>query len=183
MPNWAMGDVFITGTRKKVLEFSDRFITEDNQSTVPGKRFFARSFIDIPRKTLRADIEDFFRHATDDEERTMSFFVSFAWSAMSCLIDGYPQSNTQECITLAEACVEDHVSVEIHTSEPSMCFEEEIACDYNGNTTNIRRDLSVFVCPECGATTCLSAFEDPDEAECCNCGHEGLDFAPRERQK
>ena len=183
MPNWAMGDVFITGTRKEVLEFSDRFITEDSPSTVPGKRYFARSFVEIPRKTLRADIKDAFKTAAEGEERTMSIFVSFAWSATSCLIDGYPQNNTQECITLAEACVEDHVSVEIHTSEPGMCFEEEITCDYSGNITNIERDLSVFVCPECGEATCLSSFEDPDEAECWNCGHEGLDFAPRERQR
>lgn len=29
MPNWAMGDVSITGTRTEVLAFSDRFIADD----------------------------------------------------------------------------------------------------------------------------------------------------------
>jgi len=174
MPNWAMGDVSITGTRTEVLAFSDRFIADDAESTVPGKKYFARSFVDIPRKTLHGDIEDFFRHAAEDEERTMSLLVTFAWSAMSCLIDGYPQHNTKDCITLAEACVEDHVSVEIHTSETGMCFEEEITCDKSGFITNVERDLQRFVCPECGESSWLASFEDPDDYECWECSHEGL---------
>ena len=44
MPNWAFGTVKVTGTREGVKSFVERFISSDDQSTVPGKRFFARSF-------------------------------------------------------------------------------------------------------------------------------------------
>ena len=44
MPNWAFGNVKVTGTREGVKSFVERFISSDDQSTVPGKRFFARSF-------------------------------------------------------------------------------------------------------------------------------------------
>ena len=42
MPNWAFGTVKVTGTREGVKSFVERFISSDDQSTVPGKRFFAR---------------------------------------------------------------------------------------------------------------------------------------------
>lgn len=174
MPNWAMGDIAVTGTCKEVLAFSNRFITGDKVSTLPGKRFFARSFIGVPRKILHGDIEDFFMNAKEDEVRTINLLVSFAWSAMSCLINGYPQQNPKECITLSEACVNDHVSVEIHTAETGIGFEEEITCSKTGCITNIERELVVFVCPECGESSSLASFEDPDDYECWNCGHEGL---------
>lgn len=41
MPNWAFGTVKVTGTREGVKSFVERFISSDDQSTVPGKRFFA----------------------------------------------------------------------------------------------------------------------------------------------
>lgn len=44
MPNWAFGTVKVTGTREGIKSFVERFISSDDQSTVPGKRFFARSF-------------------------------------------------------------------------------------------------------------------------------------------
>lgn len=40
MPNWAFGNVKVTGTREGVKSFVERFISSDDQSTVPGKRFF-----------------------------------------------------------------------------------------------------------------------------------------------
>ena len=38
MPNWAFGTVKVTGTREGVKSFVERFISSDDQSTVPGKR-------------------------------------------------------------------------------------------------------------------------------------------------
>lgn len=49
MPNWAFGTVKVTGTREGVKSFVERFISSDDQSTVPGKRFFARSFSEQKR--------------------------------------------------------------------------------------------------------------------------------------
>ena len=45
MPNWAFGYVNVTGTRDGIKSFIERFVSEDDPSTIPGKRFFARSFI------------------------------------------------------------------------------------------------------------------------------------------
>ena len=50
MPNWAFGTVKVTGTREGVKSFVERFISSDDQSTVPGKRFFARSFSEQKRE-------------------------------------------------------------------------------------------------------------------------------------
>ena len=43
MPNWAFGYVNVTGTRDGIKSFIERFVSEDDPSTIPGKRFFARS--------------------------------------------------------------------------------------------------------------------------------------------
>lgn len=174
MPNWAIGSVDVTGTREAVLAFSDRFITSDEISTVPGRKFFARSFLEEFRESIRGEICEYFKSAVPEEKRSFNLGVMFAWSATSCVISGYPQQNPDECITLSEACVEDCVAVEIHTSETGMSFEEEIICDEDGNCSDIERDLVSYRCPECGEIWCLASFEDPDDYECCECGHEGL---------
>lgn len=44
MPNWAFGTVKVTGTREGVKSFVERFISSDDQSTVPGKRFLPGAF-------------------------------------------------------------------------------------------------------------------------------------------
>lgn len=174
MPNWAIGSVDVTGTCEAALAFSDRFITSDKISTIPGRKYFARSFVEESREDFRNEISEYFKSAASDEKRTFNLGVMFAWSATSCTISGYPQQNSDECITLAEACMEDRVSVEIHTSETGMCFEEEIICDEKGNCSDEERDLIGYCCPECGEIWSLASFEDPDDYECCECGHEGL---------
>lgn len=49
MPNWAFGYVNVTGTRDGIKSFIERFVSEDDPSTIPGKRFFARSFMERGR--------------------------------------------------------------------------------------------------------------------------------------
>ncbi len=44
MPNWAFGTVKVTGTREVLSLFVERFISSDDQSTVPGKRFLPGAF-------------------------------------------------------------------------------------------------------------------------------------------
>ena len=41
MPNWAFGYVNVTGTRGGIKSFIERFVSEDDPSTIPDKRFFA----------------------------------------------------------------------------------------------------------------------------------------------
>ena len=52
MPNWAFGYVNVTGTRDGIKSFIERFVSEDDPSTIPGKRFFARSFIQSKRQAF-----------------------------------------------------------------------------------------------------------------------------------
>ena len=44
MPNWAFGTVKVTGYSRGVKSFVERFISSDDQSTVPGKRFLPELF-------------------------------------------------------------------------------------------------------------------------------------------
>ena len=52
MPNWAFGYVNVTGTRDGIKSFIERFVSEDDPSTISGKRFFARSFIQSKRQAF-----------------------------------------------------------------------------------------------------------------------------------
>lgn len=56
MPNWAFGYVNVTGTRDGIKSFIERFVSEDDPSTIPGKRFFARSFIQSKRQAFIQDL-------------------------------------------------------------------------------------------------------------------------------
>ena len=127
MPNWAFGYVNVTGTRDGIKSFIERFVSEDDPSTIPGKRYFARSFISSKRQEFIDEAMSEFSEPAVDAKASYSFVASFAWSAYSCLIAGYPQNFHSECLTLSEACAEDGVSVTIQTSEPGICFEEHIS--------------------------------------------------------
>ena len=175
MPNWAFGTVKVTGTREGVKSFVERFISSDDQSTVPGKRFFARSFSEQKREQSVKDAMEEFEGKADNETAEHSFLIMFAWSVWSCMIDGYPQRNDAECITLSEACMEDHVAVEIRSTETGMCFEEHVTCDEDGNLNHAERDLSRCKCRNCGEISLFGSFEDLDDAECSECGECGFD--------
>ena len=180
MPNWAFGNVKVTGTREGITSFIERFVSEDEPSTVAGKRFFARSFIHEKRQELIDEAMAEFENKALEDTAEYTFVAMFAWSAYSCLIDGYPQQNKEECITLVDACVEDHVSVEIHSTETGMCFEEEITCDESGDLFNSESDLSRCKCRNCDEISHFGSFEDLEEAECPECGECGFDRCEEE---
>ncbi|MDO4177453.1 MAG: hypothetical protein Q4D99_08305 [Bacillota bacterium] len=169
MPNWACGTVEVTGTRMGIKSFLERFITNDEPSTLPGKKFFARSFLGEKRQELMREAEECFRTQDAKEIGTMVIYPDFAWSAYSCLIDGYPQ-RAPECITLTDACKEDGVTVRIRTAEHGMCFEEDISCNRNGDLSSVCKDLQTVRCKSCGNTQSLASFEDIEEVECYECG-------------
>lgn len=171
MPNWAMGQVTVTGKKENIASFVGRFVSNDEPSIIPGKKYFARSFLDDYRDNVLANIAE----SDDPEENAeLTFHVSFAWSANCCMLHGYPERSNGECITLIDACVEDQVEVVIHTTEPGLCFEEEIHCTADGSITDIEKDLSKAKCPHCGTFHTIGSFEDPEELECYECGEVGL---------
>lgn len=68
MPNWAFGYVNVTGTRDGIKSFIERFVSEDDPSTIPGKRFFARSFIQSKRQAFIDEaMKEFSEPAVDAE--------------------------------------------------------------------------------------------------------------------
>lgn len=170
MPNWAYGNVTVTGTREGVKSFIGRFVSTDELYTIPGKRFFHRSFLYENRQVAIDEAMELFGDQPADAKEAYTFVIAFAWSAYSCLIDRYPGSFSPECISLADACIEDRVSVLIQTSEPGMCFEERITCDENGNVENHEMDLTSYRCKHCGEISMFGSFEDPEDNECPECG-------------
>ena len=93
MPNWAMGTVEVSGTKAHVQAFAERFIDYGEQKENSGKRFFGRSFLDCDMDSVNFDIEEEFEGLPDDEVSTVTIEVSFAWSAVSCLVNGFPQAS------------------------------------------------------------------------------------------
>lgn len=182
MPNWAWGPVRITGTKENVLAFSKRFITQDKEEDIrvlPGVKFFGRSFYDYTRDALEDEIRSKFPESAEAEEATVEIMIDFAWSATSCLISNYPL-HSPECISLADACKEDHVDVVIQTQEPGMCFEEHISCDRNGKLEQNESDMPTGKCRHCGYTESIASTEDPSEYECNECGEVGFDIISAE---
>ncbi len=175
MPNWACGTVEATGKRDSVIAFVNRFLDfHGNTGKEMDTRFFARSFLDDNREST---IDDIMRQTEKDPENavgTVVFSVSFAWSAYSCVISGYPQTNPDECITLAEACQQDQVRVHILTEEPGLFFEEDIFADEDGSITESSKELKTARCRSCGNTQGVASFVDLDDIECYECG--GGDF-------
>lgn len=171
MPNWACGSVSVSGTRENVKKFAGRFIYKDevNIKTAEHGRFFARSFIWQKKQHALMEVDIQFRHQEEHTENTCMFSVDFAWSAMSCLMDGYPQKDPN-CITLSDACVEDQVSVEIETEEGGMGFEEYIFCDKDGSVSSNCEDMPSFECQSCHSTMSIPSYGDLDDYECCECG-------------
>ena len=181
MPNWACGIVEVTGKRDGVISFVNRFLNyHGNSGKEPDTRFFARSFLDDDRENT---IDDIMRQTEKDTENavgTVIFSVSFAWSAYSCVIDGYPQHQLDKCITLSEASQQDHVSVHIWTEEPGMFFEEDITADEHGNLTNSCQELKTARCKSCGNTQGVASFMDLDDLECYECGSVDLELIEEE---
>ena len=72
MPNWAFGYVNVTGTRDGIKSFIERFVSEDDPSTIPGKRFFARSFIQSKRQAFIDEaMKEFSEPAVDAKSKLL----------------------------------------------------------------------------------------------------------------
>jgi hypothetical protein len=127
IPNWCGGVVTVSGKPENVKEFCKLFLfEEDTDNEDINKKYFARSFIHSKWKAFEEEM------GFKDNPNEVQFVVDFAWSAWSCLIEGYPQEFKDTCVTLKWACKKYDVKVDITTEELGMCFEEEIKADKKG---------------------------------------------------
>ena len=174
MPNWACGTIKVTGTKENIKNFFNKrfiFSYEKNEElrTIPGTRYFARSFYEADRKSLEREFEEQLKDIGNDEDCEFSNTIDFAWSAHSCIVEGYPDKYPDEYITLKDACIEDHVAVEIDTEECGMGFEEHITCDDKGNLVDECEDMKTYRCKTCGNEQMIPSQNDLENEECCEC--------------
>jgi hypothetical protein len=166
LPNWCNGYVQVSGKPENVKSFCKLFVFEDEKDIKDEKeeKYFARSFVNQKWK-------DFEKEYSLGKTNDVEFSVDFAWSAWSCLIEGYPQEFKKKCLTLKSACKKYDVKVEITTEEPSMCFEEEIKADKKGVKYSEKK-MKTYECI-CGESQAISNDVDLSEIECYECGKVG----------
>lgn len=162
MPNWCNGFVKVKGKNKDILKFSKLFICENDEGNKDLKEYFARSFTN----QLREDFEE-----QIGKKDYAEFWIDFAWSVLSCLIEGYPQKN-KECLTLIEACKKYNVSVVIESEEGGLGFEEKISCDEKGNLIYKENSMPSYKC-KCGSEQQIPSDSDLNDVECWECGEIG----------
>lgn len=179
MPNWAIGTIEVAGKPTGVISFIERFLDWHDRET-PGKKYFARSIVDEDRSSLIEHVRSESHGQAEDRDTRILFGASFAWSAYYCLISGYPELNPDTYISLAQACREDGVSVQIYTEESGLYFEEDVQCDADGNVNYSSEDLTEVRCRHCGATQGVSSHADLNEVECYECGGLGFDYVTLE---
>ena len=170
MPNCACGNVEVTGTKTGLMAFVNRFLDYNGKQGKTQTKYFARSFLDTDWESVIDEIEYQTKKKPEEDITTVSFPVSFAWSAYSCVISGYPEQWPDTCVTLGFACRQDHVSVHIQTEEPGMYFEEDIYADEDGDISYSSEDLKTARCRSCGSTQGTASFVDLDDLECWECG-------------
>ena len=173
MPNWCVGTTIITGEKRNIRNFLDRFLSYDEDNEEKPKKYFARSFIDSSYKDIFENFEIDTNQSKESDIMNYVIYVSFAWSAYGCLVEGYPQKYQDTCIDLETACKLDDVEMEIYTEEEGIGFEEHIICNRYGEIIkNECIDMLRYECVSCGNT---QLFPRQESEYCCiDCGKEGI---------
>jgi ribosomal protein S27E len=161
--------VSITGAKRNVLKFAQRFIYEREGDDYPDVPFFAKSVAHTTRSEAIEEIEEIFRAITEEIELTATLYVGFAWSAHDCLINISTQKYP-ECIALMDACIQDSVAVEIKAVEETSGFEESIYCGKDGKLDSQMFDMQKVACEHCGTENTVPSFSKASECECSECG-------------
>ena len=175
MPNWCIGTTIITGEKRNIRNFLDRFLSYDEDNEEKPKKYFARSFITNTIAKEKENLNNELKNYKEKDICEYNLVVDYAWSGYLCLIYNYPQIYKDRCISLKDACIEDNVDVKILTEEPGMCFEEVITCNKKGNINYECLDMPTYKCKNCGNEQCESRNTDFDELECYECGTIGKD--------
>ena len=176
MPNWAFGTVQASGKKENVKNFIEQcFLSgcDERPNKFKDIKYFARTFINDRYEVLFNEFENELSQVSSEDECTYSFPVYFAWSAYTCLIDGYPQKFTNECIDLSTACKKYNVDIALTTEEEGIGFEEHIICNRYGEIIkNECIDMLRYECVSCGNT---QLFPRQESEYCCiDCGKEGI---------
>ncbi len=157
MPNWAIGTIAVTGKSTDIEAFCKLFLFEETETP---KEYFARSFI-------HQNWDDFKKEFSGEDNT--AFSVDFAWSATSCLINGYPQDNPKTCLTLSDACKKFKVKVVIETEEEGIGFEEHIECDSKGDLIESCYDMPTYQCVKCKSERFIPSSYTIAEEQCWEC--------------
>ena len=182
MPDWAIGDVTVCGTKNAVSAFARRFIA-DQECMNADTRIFGQSYVYSTRDEVDSLIESSFQNTEENEMRTVVFQAGFAWAADYCLISNWPVKEPERYISLSEACIEDHVSTEVNTLILELYLEENIICTADGALTSRCADMLKGKCNHCGAIQSVASFEDLTEVECFECGRTGFSVYEEEERK
>jgi hypothetical protein len=162
MPNCCCGYVKVKGAPENVKEFCRLFIFNEGIEN-EAKQYFARSFMICSLKSFLKEQEDNFKIGIAE------FPVEFAWSAHSCLIDGYPSKDNKINPTLMDMCKKYKVNVEISTEESGFEFCEEITCNSNGELVEKCFDFVTYKCKKCGYEEGFAYNRDECDMECSEC--------------
>ena len=135
MPNWAETDMAVVMPSRNVNGFMGLFLSHDPKENEGKKEYFGRTFLN--------DINE---EKNDHGMSCLRISCDCAWSAYSCLIEGYPGTGDDghRCPTLKEALDRYEVKrMTLHSSEPGIGFEETATFDKDeGSEVNYEsRDL------------------------------------------
>ena len=171
MPNWARGLVEVTGTKEAVTSFIHRFYFDDGPCDLgEGKMFAGAAALSSYEDTIH-QIARLFSSTEEPPERQFQLNAEFAWSAYTALVAINPDELLGHCITLPDACSQDGVEISIVTTDPAMCFREQISCTRTGVIQKVEQDLSdTVICKRCGISFKSHPFSDLDGLACSECG-------------
>lgn len=171
MPNWARGLVDVTGTKEAVISFINRFYFADRPCDLSEGKMFAGAAALGSYEDAIHQIALLFSSTEGPPERLLQLDAEFAWSAYTALVAINPDELLGHCITLQDACRQDGVDISIVTTDPAMCFREQISCTRTGAIRKVEQDLSdTVICKRCGISFKSHPLSDLDGLTCTECG-------------
>ena len=162
IPNWCTAQIQVTGKDATSVEaFCKHFIFDEEVDKEGKKEYFARSFANVPWKYFKKEVGL-------GKHKEVEFGIDFAWSAHSCIIEGYPDGG--DLITLSDACKKHKVYVTIDTEEEGMGFEEHIECNEKGKLVKQDCvDMPEYQCLKCKEKQMMPTHYDTEDESCYSC--------------
>lgn len=135
MPNWAETDMAVVIPSRNVDGFMALFLSHDPKENEGKKEYFGRTFLN-----------DMHEEKNSHGMSCLRISCDCAWSAWSCLFEGYPGEGEDgtRCPTLKEAVDRFEVRrMTLHSSEQGIGFEETATFDRGegGEISYESRDL------------------------------------------
>lgn len=128
MPNWCYGILSISNIREDEFKEVESFFLKYGGDN-PITKYFARTFLTD---------SDWY-----DNEGEIVF--DCAWSVYSCMIDGYPQEDPKNLLTLEELLeIFPNIEIKIESKEPCIGFIEYITGDRYGITYESEEAIEII---------------------------------------